>query len=68
MPPEERQVEAQVFVTHLFCDIDHVEMKYTEKTFQTQPPKFEYQCPKCKKKQISTVRYPYVTYKAKEKK
>lgn len=62
----EKQSRAFVFITQLYCTTDNVAMTYTDKTFPTQPPKFEYRCPKCGHREISTVRYPFVTYKEKE--
>lgn len=63
---KEKSAEAEVFVTKLYCIEDNIAMEYTERTFPTHPPKFEYQCPICKKKEITTVRYPYVTYREKK--
>jgi hypothetical protein len=62
MPAYEKKQLAQVYVTHLYCKTDKVAMTYTERTLPTQPPKFEYQCPICKFKEISAVRYPHITY------
>lgn len=64
---EEREVEADVFVSDLYCIEDDAKMRHTGLMFPTHPPKHEYQCPVCKRKQITTIAYPYVTYKEKLK-
>lgn len=63
---EEQKTLAETYVVQLICTEDSVALQRTPKLFPSSPPKYEYQCPVCKKKQISTVSYPYVTYTKKE--
>lgn len=59
----ERTFPAEVSVIRLFCEKDEALMEYTGKTFPTMPPKYEYKCPVCGHKEISTVQYPQIVYK-----
>lgn len=62
MPPKEVTNPVDTFVTKLYCECGE-EMEYTDKNFPTMPPRFVYQCKKCGRKEISSVRYPHLTYK-----
>jgi uncharacterized protein YlaI len=62
----EREAEADVIVIRLFCDVDNAQMQATGKQLLSNPPKFEYQCPTCKHRVISTKQYPLIVYKEKK--
>lgn len=62
----QKRMEARVYVINLWCEDDDVAMKLTGKVFNTKPEKkYEYQCPVCKRKEVSIEQYPLITYEEK---
>lgn len=60
---EERTLDATVHVIRLHCLKDDTALEFTGKTVPVNPPKYEYQCPVCKHKELSVIQYPQIVYK-----
>lgn len=58
----ERTIPAEAYVTQLICKCGGV-MSYTGKEIPSHPIKFQYECEKCKVRELNTTRYPHISYK-----
>lgn len=61
-----KQFKVDTVITRLYCDTCNVEMIKEGVIFGTDPQRFSYQCPTCKKKEINSEQYPRVDYKSKK--
>jgi hypothetical protein len=61
----EKRIDVEAIMVRFICDCGG-ELKYTGKTLYTTPPKHEYQCQQCKRREISTRNYPYIEYREKK--
>lgn len=59
----EKECEAKQYLVFLYCDNCGTEMKQGKNVLCTNPPMFEYTCPKCGHKETNRISYPYTRFK-----
>jgi Zn finger protein HypA/HybF involved in hydrogenase expression len=57
-----KEKEVKVFEERLYCDKCETEMRHMGAVMYTNPPLYEYYCPKCHNKLKSLEVYPSIKY------